>query len=223
MAVVELGSRRDGRAGDDLVKARTHPLLGGAQFTPQCSEIVAAAGACQRGAQAFRRANLVELLRHRQPEQPLGVVHQDRRHVETLGHPGLEDPELTQATKPFARGAAEHLGERGGMAELQVLKNKFQIEQATVDVLDIPRTGGAVLPLDEISHIRHVAEKRGRITRSDQHIPNDVRNCRFERRRCGDYAGPRQRHVFPGPSGLPLVLSKCPELAGDGPGCARRA
>ena len=108
---------------------------------------------------------------------------------------------------------------RGGMDELQVLRDEFEIDQAAGDVFQIPAVGVALLDRDRAAHLDHVAgDLLRRRAGCAGRRGSPPRPARAKSGDADDHARARQRHVLPGPGfGLADSSRTTPSDVATGP------
>ena len=120
--------------------------------------------------------------------------------------------------------ARQHLGSLAALAQLQVLRDELEIDQAAAPMLAQSQASGCGCALgDAPAHVGDVEQQpvRDRAARSGRRaIAARPRAASVASPAIG--ARPGQRHVLPGPGLLALVLGEGREAGGDRPGIARR-
>ena len=109
----------------------------------------------------------------------------------------------------------------GGVHELQILRDEFEIDETAGGKFQIPAVAVAFFGGDGAPHLDHVAGYRRGVAPAAERGADDVSTRLLElRRRRRNDARSRQRQMLPGPGFVFLIALESSELRRDRSGAA---
>src|SRR5579864_7144513 len=102
-----------------------------------------------------------------------------------------------------------------GLAQLKVLSDEFDVDEAAAPVLHLPVRGIAVLGCDAMAHVGDIEDQSLGIAWTRENGMNLGHDAIGERRRARDHPGARQRHMLPSPGEVLMVALERLETGRD--------
>ena len=130
------------------------------------------------------------------------MLHHAPVVAQAEGHIG---PRQGRAAQHLRRVRMQNVRSLSGVAQREVLRDEVDVEQATRQMLEIPRPlGGRVLG-NAVAHVGDIAHKRLGIARPTQRAGDDAIQLIDKGRGAMDHTRPGEREVLPRPGRLCVI------------------
>jgi hypothetical protein len=90
----------------------------------------------------------------------------------------------------------------------EILRDEFDIDHAAGNELQIPQARRRLFLFDQLAHLGDIVCHLVDLSRLREHFPNNMLRFRNQTAVAADQTGPAERHVFPGPGFLVLILAE---------------